>query len=39
MAICTLPELLNDPKYPEDVKAKARLFLADCKGQSVGKHK
>jgi hypothetical protein len=37
MAIVTLPELLNDPKYPDDVKEKARLFLADCKGNSIGK--
>ena len=37
MAICTLPELLNDPRFPDDVKNKARLFLADCKGNSVGR--
>ena len=39
MALCTLPELLDDPKYPDDVKEKARFFLADCKGHSVGKIK
>ena len=37
MAIVTLPELLNSPNYPDDVKEKARLFLADCKGNSIGK--
>lgn len=36
MAIVTLPELLNNPNYPDDVKEKARLFLADCKGNSIG---
>jgi len=38
MAIVTLPELLNDPNYPEDVKEKARLFLGDCKGNSIGSY-
>ena len=36
MAICTLPELLNEPEFPNDVKEKARRFLNDCKGFSVG---
>lgn len=36
MAMVTLPELLNHPEYPNDVKEKARRILADCKGQSVG---
>ena len=35
-ALCTLPELLDDPKYPEDVRQKARSILNDCKGGSVG---
>jgi hypothetical protein len=36
MAMVTLPELINHPAYPNDVKEKARRILADCKGQSVG---
>lgn len=37
LALVTLPELLDDPKYPEDVKSRARAILAGCRGGSVGK--
>jgi alanine transaminase len=38
MALCTLPELLKDPNFPNDVKERARRFLNDCKGLSVGSY-
>lgn len=37
MSICSYPELLNDPRFPEDVKDRARRILNDCKGASVGR--
>ena len=37
MAICSYPELLNDPRFPSDVKERAQRILNDCKGKSVGK--
>jgi alanine transaminase len=37
MAMVTYPELLKHPDFPNDVKEKAKRFLADCKGASVGK--
>ena len=36
MSICSYPELLDDPRFPEDVKQRARRILGDCKGGSVG---
>ncbi len=36
MALCAYPELLNTNLFPEDAKQKARLFLKDCGGESVG---
>lgn len=30
------PKLMCSPDYPEDVKARARLFLANCSGGSLG---
>ncbi|XP_034944620.1 alanine aminotransferase 1 [Chelonus insularis] len=32
------PELMNDPRYPEDVKKRARDILDGCKGGSVGSY-
>ncbi|KAH0540476.1 alanine aminotransferase 1 isoform X1 [Cotesia glomerata] len=32
------PELMNDPRYPEDVKNRAKAILNDCKGGSVGSY-
>ena len=36
MALCTYPELLNDDKFPEDAKERARRILKSCGGGSVG---
>ena len=36
MAICTLPELLNENKYPLDVKERAKRILDNCGGGSIG---
>jgi len=30
------PELLDDDRYPEDVKKRARTILDGCRGGSVG---
>jgi alanine transaminase len=32
------PELLDDDKYPEDVKERARTILDGCRGGSVGNY-
>jgi alanine transaminase len=36
MGLCALPDLLNDDRYPNDVKERVRHILADCGGHSVG---
>lgn len=36
MALCTLPDLLNDEKFPADVKERVERILSCCKGGSVG---
>ena len=36
VALCTLPELLDDARFPEDAKARARRLLASTRGSSVG---
>ena len=36
MALCTLPSLLDDPKFPEDAKERARRVLNGCRGHSIG---
>ncbi|XP_046415758.1 alanine aminotransferase 2 [Neodiprion virginianus] len=38
LALTVTPELLNDPKYPEDAKSRARALLEGCKGYSVGSY-
>ncbi|XP_022919921.1 alanine aminotransferase 1 [Onthophagus taurus] len=38
LACVSLPELLDDPRFPADVKEKAKLILKGCKGQSVGSY-
>ena len=38
MALCTLPDLLNDEKFPADVKERVERILSCCKGGSVGKN-
>ncbi|KAG9472859.1 alanine aminotransferase 2 isoform X2 [Eleutherodactylus coqui] len=37
-AICLYPELLNDNKFPNDVKQKARRILQACGGNSIGSY-
>lgn len=37
-AICLYPELLNDNKFPEDVKQKAVRILQACGGNSIGSY-
>jgi len=32
------PELLDDDRYPEDVKERARTILDGCRGGSVGNY-
>lgn len=34
----TQPELLDDSRYPEDVKERAKTILKGCRGASVGNH-
>ncbi|XP_041924036.1 alanine aminotransferase 2-like isoform X2 [Alosa sapidissima] len=36
LALCTYPELLEDNKFPEDVKSRARRILQACGGGSIG---
>lgn len=38
LALCALPELLEDPNYPEDAKKRACDILAGCRGGSVGSY-
>uniref|UniRef100_A0A8C1UVK3 alanine transaminase n=1 Tax=Cyprinus carpio TaxID=7962 RepID=A0A8C1UVK3_CYPCA len=36
MALCTYPQLLDDNKFPEDAKNRARRILQSCGGNSIG---
>ncbi|KAK7879409.1 hypothetical protein WMY93_030745 [Mugilogobius chulae] len=36
LALCAYPDLLEDNKFPEDAKQRARRILAACGGQSIG---
>lgn len=38
LALTVAPELLDDPRYPEDAKSRAREVLGGCKGSSVGSY-
>lgn len=38
LALIAMPELLNDPQFPEDVKSRARKILEGCRGGSVGSY-
>jgi alanine transaminase len=38
MGLCALPDLLNDDRFPSDVKMRVKRILADCKGESVGSY-
>ncbi|KAG7237004.1 hypothetical protein INR49_032935 [Caranx melampygus] len=36
LALCSYPELLEDNKFPEDAKKRARRILESCGGHSIG---
>ncbi|XP_041078016.1 alanine aminotransferase 2-like [Polyodon spathula] len=38
VALCTCPELLDSPVFPEDSKARARRILQGCGGNSLGSY-
>jgi len=38
LTLTVSPNLLNDPKYPEDAKNRARMILGNCNGGSVGSY-
>lgn len=37
LAVCLYPDLLDDDRFPEDVKGRARRILQACGGGSLGK--
>ncbi|XP_062845654.1 alanine aminotransferase 2 [Trichomycterus rosablanca] len=38
VALCTYPELMDSPSFPEDAKWRARRILQGCGGQSIGSY-
>ncbi|XP_043109983.1 alanine aminotransferase 2-like isoform X2 [Puntigrus tetrazona] len=36
LALCSYPDLLEDSKFPEDAKSRARRILQACGGESLG---
>ncbi|XP_043937215.1 alanine aminotransferase 2 [Protopterus annectens] len=38
VALCTYPELLSSPSFPEDAKWRARRILQGCSGYSMGSY-
>uniref|UniRef100_A0AAY4EP58 alanine transaminase n=1 Tax=Denticeps clupeoides TaxID=299321 RepID=A0AAY4EP58_9TELE len=38
VALCTFPELLDSPTFPEDAKKRARRILQGCGGTSLGSY-
>ncbi|KAJ8400427.1 hypothetical protein AAFF_G00395510 [Aldrovandia affinis] len=38
VALCTCPELLDSPMFPEDAKQRARRILQGCGGNSLGSY-
>ncbi|XP_076857224.1 alanine aminotransferase 2 isoform X2 [Brachyhypopomus gauderio] len=38
VALCTFPELLDSPSFPEDAKWRAQRILRGCGGQSIGSY-
>ncbi|GAB1293430.1 Alanine aminotransferase 2 [Apodemus speciosus] len=38
MALCTYPDLLSSPSFPEDAKKRARRILQACGGNSLGSY-
>eukprot|EP00079_Xenopus_tropicalis_P008529 XP_002931716.1 PREDICTED: alanine aminotransferase 2 [Xenopus tropicalis] len=38
VALCTYPDLLDNPSFPKDAKRRARRILESCSGQSLGSY-
>lgn len=38
LALAVLPELLENPQYPEDAKERVRTILKNCNGGNVGSY-
>ncbi|KAI5088795.1 alanine aminotransferase 2 [Silurus meridionalis] len=38
VALCTFPELMDSPSFPEDSKWRAKRILKGCGGQSIGSY-
>uniref|UniRef100_A0A672TFY7 Uncharacterized protein n=1 Tax=Strigops habroptila TaxID=2489341 RepID=A0A672TFY7_STRHB len=38
VALCTYPNLLDSPSFPEDAKKRARRILQGCGGNSLGSY-
>ncbi|XP_056381690.1 alanine aminotransferase 2 isoform X1 [Hyla sarda] len=38
VALCTYPDLLDNPQFPRDAKDRARRILKSCGGQSLGSY-
>ncbi|KAM3919788.1 alanine aminotransferase 2 [Leptodactylus fuscus] len=38
VALCTYPDLLDSPQFPQDAKDRARRILESCGGQSLGSY-
>lgn len=38
LALVTYPKLLEDSRFPDDAKERARTILAGCRGGSVGSY-
>ncbi|KAM4722212.1 alanine aminotransferase 2 [Rhinophrynus dorsalis] len=38
VALCTYPDLLDNPSFPRDAKTRARRILESCGGQSLGSY-
>ncbi|ENN78579.1 alanine aminotransferase 1 [Dendroctonus ponderosae] len=38
LALVTMPQLLEDPRFPADAKERARTILKGCRGGSVGSY-
>ena len=37
LALILYPDLLDDPKFPEDAKQRAKIILKDTTGHTIGK--
>ncbi|KAG8437342.1 hypothetical protein GDO86_008152 [Hymenochirus boettgeri] len=38
VALCTYPDLLDNPSFPQDAKRRAKRILESCGGQSLGSY-